>query len=105
MDEELTTEQKALLQERQSELVKIVEAFASLEKSKEWETLKELVFDKELQGIENRMKSESNKPVIDTTVLYRLQGRKEFARQFCDVKRYVNFLVQQLEEIKKHTNI
>lgn len=102
MEEEI--DNKELYRERHGELVKIVEAFASLEKSKEWEVLKGLVFDKELVKIENGIKSESLKPEIDTTKLYRLQGRREFAKQFCDVKKYVDFLVKQLEELKKHIN-
>lgn len=100
MEEEI--ENTELYRERHAELIKIVEAFASLEKSKEWEVLKELVFDKELERIENRIKSESLASEIDTIKLYRLQGRREFAKQFCDVKRYVDFLVKQLEELKKH---
>ncbi len=100
MEEEI--ENKGQYQERHAELVKIVEAFASLEKSKEWEVLKDLVFDKELEKIESRIRSESFNPVIDVTKIYRLQGRREFAKQFCDVKKYVDLLVKQLEELKKH---
>ncbi len=99
-DFEIPEETKVLYREKQTELVTIIEAFASLEKSQEWATLKQYVFDKELQGIENRIKSESLLQTIDVSKLYRLQGRRDFARQFCDVNKYVEVLKKQLEEIK-----
>lgn len=100
--DELEIEDKKLYQERHNELVKIVESFASLEKSEEWATLKELVFDKELEKINRLITIEALNGVIDVSKMYRLQGRRDFARQFCDVKKYVDMLVKQLEELKKH---
>jgi uncharacterized Zn finger protein len=89
------------LREEQTRLLKIVEALAKLDKSKEWSTLKELVFSKSLEAIERQIKVESLSENINTDKLYNLQGQWAWAKQFCDTDRFAETLKKQLEEIKK----
>lgn len=98
---ELTEEVKVILRERQTELVKITEALGRLENSKEWETLKELVFNRSLVGIERQLLNETLATKIDTDKLYRLQGEWAWAKQYNDTKKFADTLKQQLESIKQ----
>lgn len=94
-------ELKTRLEEERTRLVKIIESLEALDKSEEWNTLKELVFDKSLEAIERQILNESLGQVIDTSKLYRLQGERAWSKQFSDVNQFVEMLKKQLEEIKK----
>ena len=97
----MTEEGKVLLREEQTRLIKIIEALAKLDKSKEWETLKETVFSKSLANIERQMLNESVAKEVDVNKIYRLQGEWAWAKQFTETERFVDTLKRQLEEIKK----
>lgn len=101
MEEEVTQETKTLLRGEQTRLVNILEAIDKLENSKEWSTLKELVFSKSLAAIERQMMNECLAQEIDTDKLYRLQGEWAWAKQYSDTERFAETLKKQLEEIKK----
>lgn len=98
---ELSEEVRVKLQERQTELIKIIESFEKLDQSKEWNTLKELVFDKSLEAIERQLLNESLAPKINTDKLYKLQGEWVWAKQYNDTNRFVEALKLQLQDIKK----
>lgn len=91
---------KVRYREEQTRLITLIEAFESLEQSKEWEIVKELVFSKSLQAIERQILSESLKPLIDTNRLYRLQGEWTWAKQYNDTAQFVDTLKKQLANIK-----
>lgn len=97
----LTDEIRVKLIAEQTNLVKVIETFTKLSNSKEWETLKELVFDRSLQAIERQMMNEALAPEIKTEKLYRLQGEWAWAKQYNDTNRFVENLKRQLEEIKR----
>ncbi len=100
-DLDLTEAEKDQLRKRQIELVKVIESFEKLEKSKEWESVKELVFDKSLAAIEKQIMNESLAPKIDADKLYKLQGEWAWAKQYSDLNRFIYNLKNQLIEIKK----
>jgi len=99
--EEITDDTKVLLREEQTKLVKVIEAFAKLDGSKEWQTLKELVFDKSLDSIQRQMMNEALAPKINTDKLYKLQGEWAWAKQYADVDRLGESLKKQLADVKK----
>lgn len=101
MEEEITAEEKDKLLHRQTELIKIIESFEKLDKSKEWETVNELVFEKSLQAIERQLLNESLAPEINMNKLYKLQGEWVWAKQYNDINRFTATLKKQLVEIKK----
>jgi hypothetical protein len=103
MDEqiELTDENKILLRGEQTRLIKVVEALQKLDESKEWQTLKELVFSKSLASIERQMLNECVAQEVNVNKIYRLQGEWAWAKQYNDVDRFAETLKRQLEEIKK----
>ncbi len=101
MEEEIITDQtKALLREKQEELIRLIEALLTLDKSQEWATVKELVFDKSLAAIERQLLVETLAPTVVVEKLYHLQGQWAWAKQYADVNRYVKTLKVQLENIK-----
>lgn len=101
MDEtKLTKEQVTILREMENELILIIESYAVLVQSQEWNTIKTLVYGKSIASIEAQIKSESLKPVIDTNKLYKLQGEWEVAKRYSDPSRYIENLKRQLAELK-----
>lgn len=100
LKEELTEEQKIRLREKQTELIKLLETLQGLEKTDEWQTLKELVFKPSLNAIQKQIISEALNPTIDTNKLYRLQGEWTWAKQHADTDRFASTLKKQIEDIK-----
>lgn len=92
---------KTILQEEQTRLISILEALEKLDKTKEWTTVKELVFNRSLESIERQIKVESLATEINTDKLYKLQGEWVWAKQFCDIDRFVETIKKQLEDIKQ----
>lgn len=101
MDETLTEESKKILREKQIELIKLIEALAKLDKSEEWNTLRELTFDRSLDLIKRQLLQEALKPDLDLSKLYNLQGQWAWANQYSDIDRTISTLKNQLAEIKK----
>lgn len=97
---ELTEEVKVKLREKQTELVKILEALDGLSKIKEWKVLQELLFAPSLEAIERQVKNEALALEIDEKKLYKLQGEWVWARQFMNVSEFTKTLKHQLEGIK-----
>jgi len=87
--------------EEQGRLIKLLDALERLEKSKEWQTLKELIFDKSVSVIERQLVNECLVATIDPNKLYRLQGEWAWAKQYSDTNKFIENIRKQLEEIKK----
>lgn len=101
MEEEVLDEKsKTLLREEQNRLISIIESVATLEKSEEWATLKELVFNRSLQSIERQIMSATLSEDIDLNKLYKLQGERSWAKKFTDTDRFIETLKKQLQDIK-----
>lgn len=98
--EENINDVNKLLRERQTELINIIEAFDKLEQSKEWQTIKDLIFNKSLSAIERQIQNEALAPEIDTNKLYKLQGEWVWSKQYADTNRFISTLRKQLEDIK-----
>lgn len=70
------------LRGRDARLVKLIEALGSLKKNKEWSTLREELFDGDLDSLERRQVTEANKLEVNLPTLYRLQGQIQQARRW-----------------------
>jgi len=88
------------LEKKHSELVRILQSFENLERSKEWETLKELVFDRSIQSIERQLLVASQELPIDEAKLYHLQGQLAWAKRY-DLIRFIETLKKELEEVNR----
>lgn len=98
--DELSEESKVELRKRQTDVIRLVEALESLEKSKEWETVRELVYDRSVASIERQMLQASLVPTISLEVLYRLQGEYSWAKRYSDIPRFIRTLTQELQSLK-----
>ena len=87
------------LRDRQTELVLILEAIDEVLKTKGWQTLKELVLDKEVERIERLLLSEAKSEEPNHKVLYRLQGELSKTRRL-DLKSYAQVCQKELQGIK-----
>lgn len=94
------TDSETKLRDRQTELVKILEAIDEVLKTKGWQTLKELVFDKVVERLDRQLLSEAKNPKIDEIKLYYLQGEMAWARRYSDLKSYAEMLQKELQGIK-----
>jgi len=91
-----------LYREKQTILIKIIEAIDELNKSAEWSILKKEIFDSRVDSLERQMKYESEKPEIKDSDMYRLQGRLFEARKYDLTKLRESSLIE-LNNIKRLT--
>lgn len=86
--------------ERQSTLIRILEAIDGLRNSEEWSTLKKEIFDSRVESLEKQMRNESESNEIKDSNLYRLQGRLFEARKY-DLDKLREIHLSELSKIKK----
>lgn len=67
---------------RKGKLTRLIEAVAAVESSEAWSTLKTEVFDEELKRMNRLLLGEANKPELNPSSIYKLQG------QILSLKRY-----------------
>lgn len=89
-----------LLRERESALIKIIEAIQLVIVSNEWSTLKTLVFDSRIESLEKQLKSESEGHTLNDSEIYRLQGRLFEARKY-NLDKLQETYREELSKIKK----
>ena len=87
------------LRERHTELVRTIEAIDEVLRSKGWQTLKELVFDKVVARLDRLLLSEAKKTKVEEDKIYHLQGELAWARRYSDLKSYAEMLKKELEGI------
>ena len=88
-------------EKRHGELVRIIGSFESLEKSKEWETLKELVFDKSHSSVERQLLNAAKEPLIEISRLYKLQGELSWTKRLSNIPAFVEIYKQELISVKE----
>jgi len=101
VETKVSEEVKTQLREKQNELISIIEALTRLDTNPDWQTLKELVFDRALDSIERQIRNEALNQTIDTSKIYKLQGEWAWAKQNVDSDRFISTLKIQLEDIKQ----
>lgn len=97
-------EQDATLREEESKLVRILETIDSLGNSKEWQTLKVLLFDELIEKIELKILQEAKNQVINSNKIYVLQGELNLARKYADLHKFSDDLRVTLKAIRQKLN-
>lgn len=90
------------LRDRQADLVLMIEAIDEVLKTKAWQTLKELVWDSEVQRIERLLLGEAKSDEPKLKELYTLQGQLSRAKQYGDLKSYAEMWTKELKAIKEN---
>lgn len=88
---------------REQELTKILEAFARLRQTQDWQTLQELFYKPQVQTIESQLLSESLSNEVDSKKLYRLQGEWQRVK-LNDADRVIERLTAELKGLKLTIN-
>ncbi len=91
------------LRDRQADLALILEAIDEVLKSKAWQTLKELVWDREVERIERLLLADAKSDEPSFKAQYRLQGELTRAKRNSDLKSYAEMLEKELKGIKEKT--
>ena len=104
IEEPVSEERLALLRQREAELVKLIETILGVAGTEDWKKLKELIFDKEVSKLENRLFTEAKAVEISTPNLYRLQAQIVWARKHTDLEKMAQTFKVELENVKKLLN-
>lgn len=88
------------LRKREEELIKIVESIDEVLKTRAWQTLKELLWDKRMSSLERQLLIQAKADEIETKKLYRLQGEFMAVKHYGDLKKYAETLEKELKGVK-----
>ncbi len=91
-------------QEREAELVRLIDAIKGLEETREWSTLKEALFDGLVERLEAQLRNEAERPELNSSALYRLQGQLSWARTYADLGKLAKTYHAELVSIRKNKN-
>lgn len=80
-------------------LTRLIEAIDGVLRTKDWQTLEELHFTQETDRVERLLLSEAKKDLNDREI-YRLQGEMKWAKRYADIRKWAEFLKNQLENLK-----
>lgn len=89
------------LRERETQLVRIIEALEGISHSTEWSTLKTLIFDSLVDSLERQVKYESERKNLDDSEIYRLQGKLSWARKYASLSKLSDEYRLELSNIRK----
>lgn len=92
---------KELLLEREREVAMTIENLQVIHQTREWSSLKGLVFDSLRGNLEKQLLLESKKQNPDTQKLNRLAGELKWAERFSDLSKWENELRVELKNIKQ----
>lgn len=88
-------------QEREATLLKIIDALQGISSTKEWGSLKELVFDPILPTLEKSISAEARKESPDTLKLNRLAGQLKWAERYSDLSKLEQVFRVELSSVRK----
>ncbi len=88
----------------EQKLIKIIQAFETIDKSQEWKTLQELVFDGQIPNLKRMIELEIKKQPINTDKIHSLNGQLAWAEKFLNFKKLAEIYRTQLRSIKEKLN-
>jgi len=90
----------APLRERETELIRLIEAIRDVNASESWSTLKEEVFDGVLVSLEKEIFSEARKDAPDLLKLSRLSGQLKWAERYSNLDKMESELRTELTNVR-----
>lgn len=94
----------AHLRQKETELVAIIEAITVVSESKEWQLLKEKVFDGVVESLKRRRDTEVEKKPLNGPVIHSLNGQLEWAKKYSNFDSLASIYKQELSNIRKMLN-
>ena len=99
----LSTEKEDLtgpLKEREANLVKMIDALKAVAGTKEWSSLKTLIFDGRVEETRKAIFHEARKDKPDLQMLAKLNGKYEEVRKYADLLELAKVFQVELNNIK-----
>lgn len=87
-------------QEKESELIKIIDDLQGIQRTKEWSSLKKKVFDGLVGSLSKEVTEEARKENPDTLKLNRLAGQLLWAEKYSDLSKLEGTFRLQLASIR-----
>lgn len=85
---------------REGELINIVKAIDGVLRSEDWKVLEEGLWSRRVETIERLILSAAKDGEINLPAIYKLQGRRDEAKRYLNLKEYGESLVKELEAVK-----
>lgn len=101
LSEDLKPSLEPSLKERESKVVRILEAIRELSDSGSWLVLKAEVFDDMTLSLEKAIKSEAEKENPDTNLLNRITGQLMWARRYSDLSKLESVFRVELKGLRQ----
>lgn len=102
LDQEKIVDLKPAFKERESKLVRIIEAIRELKKTSAWSTLKIELFDGLTESLERDLRSEAKKDQPDPSKLNRIAGQLTWAERYSDLDKFEVGKLVELKGIRKN---
>lgn len=90
-----------VLGKREAELIRVMEALSSIQRTKEWSSLKEIVFDGLKQNLEIRLLAAAREAKPDTHFMSNLSGQLVWAEKFSDLSKLEGTYRLELSNVRK----
>lgn len=91
---------KPKLQERESQLIRIIESIRGIKQTKEWSSLKSDIFDSLTENLERDLRNEAKKDNPDPLKLNRIAGQLKWAEKFSDLNKLEEVYRVELQGVK-----
>ena len=98
--EEEVVDNAPLLQEREAKLVKLIEAIAAVQGTREWSVLKELLFTSLETSLEKRLLEEARKETPDPVKIAKVNGQLMWANKYADLSKLATSFRLELKNIR-----
>lgn len=90
------------LKERETFLVKVLEAIGELKKSEAWGKLSSEVFEGITERLERNLKDEAKKVPANTAVLANIAGQLSWAEKYSDLQKMEQSFFAELTSVREH---
>lgn len=87
------------LRQKETELITIIEALENISKSGYYHTIQKLILDPEIELLRKKLVSEK-----DTTEVFRLQGKLEYAEKHTNFEKLITTKRNELINTRKQIN-
>lgn len=104
LDLEETIDNTVMFREKETELVRIIEAITKITESVEWQLLKEKVFDGVVESLKKRRDAEVEKKPLNGPMIHSLNGQLEWAKRYSNFDSLALIYKQELSNIRKKLN-
>lgn len=93
-----------LLREKETQLVKIIQALEEIEKNDTWQYLKETIFDGIVESLKKRRDLEVEKKPLNGPLIHSINGQLEWAKKYSNLTSLASIYRLELSNVRKLLN-